>query len=434
MAINPLWLVHKFDYVGQKLLYQNNPISGLKEPVYWDEDDVDAFVDSDLGNDTTGDGTAALPWKTLGKVKASGASYWAAGKVIMCRGYFTEILAINVAVKIIGAGGLLGKAWLTVTLGGGSNNAEFDNLLLMPSSISTTYSTSGSEVTLKTYSVIFLNSIIRIRGAFISYDYYTIYINPNYGSNYQIQYHNQYGNNNTIYGAYRGGSATIGIRIYGNNNHSNNLFATIMAGSNNIINTNGAYLNPTNFNFNFINTSPLYRTGTYNPDIDNYNHVGAGTLGANLNASSDCLNDDVDATYTNLDKSGTEIFRPDVADDGILESGIYDFGQLVTRVIMNMNYTYEHADGTIYRRIQETEGRTVTQIFDCIIQYGETLADVADCPELLIEYGKIITVSGTGVDRKGNADPDFDPADMIPIDNLLIKYLKITKLKFRGLA
>jgi len=175
----------------------------------------------------------------------------------------------------------------------------------------------------------------------------------------------------------------------------------------------------------------LFRAGTYNPDTDNYNHVGAGTEGINLNATNDEINNEGDATYTNLTKSGTEIYRPDIENDGILESGIVDLGALRTRVVMNLTHTYEQSGGVIYRRIQEST-LTDNALFDCIIRYGEMEADIATCPDLLIEYGKMITVSGTGANRKGNADPDFDSDDMIAIDHLAMRYVYF-KLRLKSI-
>ena len=85
--------VPKFDYTLKKF------------DGYWDIADVDAFVDSELGNDSTGSGTATAPYKTISKVKSIGATKWAAGKVIMINGVFDESLTIDVAVRIVGAGG-----------------------------------------------------------------------------------------------------------------------------------------------------------------------------------------------------------------------------------------------------------------------------------------------------------------------------------------
>lgn len=88
--------VTKFDYTLKKF------------DGYWDIADVDAFVDSELGSDSTGDGSATNPFKTINKVKSIGVTKWTAGKVIMINGVFDELLNIDVAVRIVGAGGGVG--------------------------------------------------------------------------------------------------------------------------------------------------------------------------------------------------------------------------------------------------------------------------------------------------------------------------------------
>lgn len=434
MAINNRWLVQKFDYVAQKLMWQSNPITGLQEPVYWDETEVSAFVDSDLGNDLTGDGSAALPWKTISKVKSAGATYWGANKVIMCRGFFIEPIQINSAIKIVGAGGLFGTAVISgaFSIIAGSNNCVLENIMVINNAGQPFVNITTSTQTVYAYNTRIFNTTFTesANSHLNAYFYMSILYNINYnGSAFSLFFNfSLRGNNNTLY--IKTGSIYY-FYVYGNNNHiygytGNNY------GSNNLFGITGDYLDISNYNFNFLNTSPLYHTGTYNPDTDNYNHVGAGTEGISLNALSDSMNDEVDAVYNNLSKSGTEIYRTDIALDGILESGIIDFGTVKTRVIMNMNYTYEISDGVIYRRVQETSGLTITQIFDCIIQYGETLSDLSTCPDLLIEYGKLITVSGTGLNRVGNADPLFDTANIIAIDSLLIRYIKF-KLRLKNI-
>jgi len=435
MAINKLWLVQKSS--NGEPLWQNNPITGLKEPVYYDETEIHSFVDSNIGNDTTGNGTAALPWKTLSKVKSAGATYWATSKVIMCRGYFSESLYINVAITIIGAGGGIGgRAVITGSTYIGITGTSLINIHHLHSGTSL-YQYNNLNTGNYAYNCIFVSSVfVNNRSAgdyryFAAYFSYCILINVFYtiyaGNSYSL-----YRGNNTFYNCTCTASRTN--VIYSNNNHCNtSTFFTGNSGSNNILNVNGQYLDVTNYNFNFLNTSPLFRKGTFDTDIDNYRHVGAGQEGKNYNASNNELNDDVSAVYTNLEKSGTEIYRPDVNLNGLLESGIIDLGGRRTKVILSTNYTLEQSSGVLQRFIQSTEDRSITQILDCIIKYGETEVDLATCPDLLVEYGKLITVSGTGDDRKGNADPNFDVSDMIPIDRLIIGFLKIIEFKFRSL-
>lgn len=438
MAIDAKWLVQKFDYTAKSLMWSSN------KPVYWDASDVNAFVDSDLGNDSTGDGTSTKPYKTLSKVKSIGATKWAAGKVIMCRGLFDEQILIDVAVKIIGAGGgICGRTtFISYFYISALVNTVLENLHIIYKSIQIIETATKDIRSVYAYNVLFENCIFLSAG-YTGYSltcYYYIYscilhtckFNL-YASNNDRIYNRIIGNNNTFYNCSKNYS-NVSVYFNGNNNHCNNsMTIDYDGGFNNIKNINGNYLDVNNYNFNFLNTSPLYHKGTYNPSTDNYNHVGAGTEGINKNAADTELIDTGaggTATYTNLTDGGTEIYRTSVASNGILESGNIDLGAVRTRVILNLNYTYEYFNGTVYRRIQETDGRTVTQIFDCIIRYGEIEADLATCPDLLIEYGKLITVSGTGANRKGNADASFDPSDMIAIDSLYIRYIKFwLKLK-----
>lgn len=439
MAINKRWLVHKFDYVNKKLMYQNNPITGLKEPVYWDVADVNAFVDTEFGDDTTGNGTAAKPWKTLNKVAASGSNYWGTGKVIMLRGFNDSPFTINAAVRIVGAGGgICGRAVLAnmnITV----NNVYLDNLHI-PSNGNNLFTPISNAITIYAYNCLWLIPRYNTAGyqTVNLYYYYCILYTPysyTYYSSHSITY-KVYGNNNTIYNAY-GSASVIYWHFYGDNNHfSATVNQPYTSYGNKNLNSSAAaleYLSPSNYNFNFLNTSTslLYRTGTYNADTDSYNHRGAGTEGINLNASNDELNEDEDATYTNLTKSGTEIYRTDIDSDGVLKSGIVDLGAIRTRVVMNLYHTYEYASGVVYRRIQEST-LTDNALFDCIIKYGEEVTEIATCPKLLIEYGKMITVSGTGANRKGNADVDFNPDDMIAIDSLTMRYIYF-ELRFKSI-
>ena len=109
MAIDNNWLLQKFDFTTKALVWQPNPITGLKEPVYYDTTEANCFIDSAVGSDAYA-GTAAAPWKSLSKAKSAGATYWANGKVIMMRGVFDETCSIDVSVRILGVGGLRGRA------------------------------------------------------------------------------------------------------------------------------------------------------------------------------------------------------------------------------------------------------------------------------------------------------------------------------------
>ena len=75
---------------------------------FWQESEVDYFVDTIKGSDSNA-GTAAAPFKTLSKVKSLGTSYWKAGVVIFVNGRLNETCDINVAARIVGVGGNNGR-------------------------------------------------------------------------------------------------------------------------------------------------------------------------------------------------------------------------------------------------------------------------------------------------------------------------------------
>ena len=75
---------------------------------FWQESEINYFVDTIKGSDSN-TGTATSPFKTLGKVKNLGTSYWKTGVVIFVNGRLNETCDINVAVRIIGTGGDNGR-------------------------------------------------------------------------------------------------------------------------------------------------------------------------------------------------------------------------------------------------------------------------------------------------------------------------------------
>lgn len=401
--------VPKFDYTLKKF------------DGYWNIADIDAFVDSELGNDSTGDGSATNPYKTISKVKSIGATKWAAGKKIMVNGVFDEVLTINVAVRIVGAGGGVGSRALF--LGGitasNTQNTYLDNVIVFRTTGSYWVCVAGGVVTY-TSNCIFVatNTQVSTDGSYVRlYSYYSIFISHTFTStDYAYMRNYVYGNNNTFYGCslvgYKGAEV---FQIFGNNNHVNNTIcnSAYNFGYKNILNTNGNYLDVTNYNFNFLNTSALYRTGTFNGDAQNYNHVGAGTLGISKVATDDELKptgSGGDATYTNTEVySTTKIKRTSTASDGEVESGYIDFGDIQSNVVIGKGSTYEYESGKLLRTIQQTATHTYRNALDYYLKYGNSTDEVDDCDWLLMEWGKEVTVTDVGGTLYGNADANFDP-------------------------
>ena len=411
------WLVKKFDYDLKKVVG------------YWDLTEIDYFVDSDLGDDSnsgTYDPITGIvsPFKTLAKVKSLGAGIWVAGITVMVNGIFDEVFSINVAARFIGAGGGLGgraifKQYVTNTV----NNVIVDTVNWFHHGVFHLYM----------YNCLIPNITVTFNYGINYYLYYCCFHKTTFTGGYATSF--LQGNNNTYQDCIvlvAGSGPMAKYNIYGNNNHSNKNAPMLNSnlGFNNIWNSNGQYLDPDNLNFNFLNTSPLFRTGTFNPEAQNYNHVGAGTEGMNHNALSPELDNAGNATYTNLTKDGSTIYRPDIDINGILETGIIDMGEMRYRVTIDLNNTYETASGKFYRKIQWSETLTQREGFDYILQIGSSEAEVATCPEMLMEFGKEVSYSGSGASMKGNADPDFDP-DNEEIG--LFRYYKL-KAKFRTIT
>lgn len=385
------WLVEEFDYVLKRY-----------KGTYWNLASINFFVDSEFGLDTNA-GTYLLPFKTLGKAQTVASN----GHKVMINGTFTELLTLSKSIRWIGVGGGIGSlAIFDKNIDLNVANMIFDNIYFLPGGAISYYLTT----TLHFYASNSILSRTLEASTRNIYSYHCKFISCNvvaFGAgNVYFQ-----GNNNTLYGCIKGSG---NIYLYGNNNHINNSLAiTTNGGMNNILNTNGAYLDPTNLNFNFLNTSPLYRTGTavYEGGIVSYCHVGAGQEGINENASTAIFTAAGGATLNNVAASGTELYRPNVAIDGTLLTYYGDFGVVRNKVVFDIFNTFIQISGVMYRLIQESAGLTVRNGFDYILYYGNSTAEVDSCPALLMEFGKTITVSGTGANRKGNADPNFDIAN-----------------------
>ena len=382
------WLVPYFDYTLQKYT-----------GVYWPLASVKYFVDSKMGNDTWV-GSSSAPFKTLGKAYG----LMGANDVIFVNGVFTETATLAKGRWVGVGGGMGGRAIFYGNIG--ANSCYVDNAIIYRNSGDTVGQAAGLYSSNCIFNSAYLASY---QGTYSYYPYYCIFLNCYYyGSNGRASVYGIYGNNNTFYGG-SVGLGTLNINMYGNNNHSyNTVIGVTITGYNNLNGISGNYLDPTNWNFNFLNTSPLYRTGTFNGDFNNYNHVGAGTEGLNKNGASTEMTVAGGATLTNEAITGTQIYRPNVAIDGTILSYYVDFGQVRTGVTIDVNNTYVQTAGTLNRFIQETASPVYRYGLDYILKYGNTTAEVDACPALLVEQGKIVTVSGTGASRVGNTDPTFD--------------------------
>jgi len=221
-------------------------------------------------------------------------------------------------------------------------------------------------------------------------------------------------NNNTFFNCTYGSN----FNLNADNNHFNTTVSLIQnVGSNNIFNTNGQYFSPSNNDFNFPDTSPLYLTGTPDGVTGIPNNVGAGRLGEFRNADLFEFKVIGGAEFTNTEPDGDDIFRTNDLIDGYFESGIIDLNEIKRGVKIGIHNSYTESGGALTKLIQETDGLTVRQGLDCELIIGNTANEIITKKLandwLLYEYGKPVTITIDGVDTYGNADPNFDPTDFV---------------------
>ena len=406
------WLVEVFDYTLKRYTGTYRPLAS-----------INAFVDSELWSDSIGTWTSTNPRKTIAKVKASGATYRASWKIIMVNWYFDEITTINVNVRIIWAGGGIGgRAIFAGNITGSfsvgtATVGSFDNLIVYRNGnhfLSNAIPIDSAAYFFTTYNsnCIWINRYEHWdRSAHIyEYSYYSVFntcYNYGFGSA-RLCYRDFYWNNNTIYNC----STRSGYQsFYWQNNHCNNGVVGYNYNFYNLTNTNGAYLDVTNLNFNFLVTSPLYKTGSFNGITQDYNHIWAGTVARDFKATTTEFNDAGTATYTNLTKSWWDIYRPNVAIDWTMVSGLINLWEVKENVFRDIYNSYEQTAGKMYRRMQQNTQVSARQWRDYLVQYGNNAQEVVDCPQLKCEYWKIIRVSWAWVSRVWNADPTFDIAN-----------------------
>jgi hypothetical protein len=415
------WLVREFDFVA-----------GRYTGAYYDWTSFASvvFVDSDLGDDSfVGGGTEANPWKTL--TKAHNDIGTVTGTVIVINGIFTENLSISKQVRIIGCGG--GRNGRAIfNNGSGSNfiryttnlsdwtleNIEFTNY------ISTNVLISGStNININGVNNLYVNfrfGTITFNSQNIShFTHFCVYKNSIFVGRFGGGcFHRFERNNNTFFNVSIISLSLGAFIISGNNNHiNNNLGAIANSGSNNILNTDGQYFSPANNDFNFPDTSPLYLTGTLDGITGIPNNVGAGRLGNFLNTSKFEFTTVGGAAFTNTEVDGNYVYRSNDTIDGIFRTGVVDMGQVRRGVVIGINNSFQFSSGKLTKLIQETNGLTARQGLDWKLIYGNSLSEIQTKlganDWLLIEYGKVVTVTVSGSTTYGNADPNFDPNDFI---------------------
>jgi hypothetical protein len=412
------WLALEFDFT-----------TGRYTGDYYDTSTINWFVDSDLGNDANA-GTAAAPWKTIGKLISTAGVV--NGHRVMINGIFTENTAITKQLRIIGCGG--GRNGRTIFNNGGSGiniryntnitNNFLENVELVNYNDTLIFHANSaiSNVTFISFTNCILNSVqfrtTNSPSAYRIFSYFTVYnsCNLNTATSAAQCILNLAGTNSIFFNCTRVANLGV-IRVEGNNMHVNNTITVVNLGSNNILNTNGQYFSPANNDFNFPDTSPLYLTGTVDGITGIPNNVGAGRLGDFLNPSKYQYTIGGGAVFTNTEIDGTDIYRTDDTIDGRFRTGIVDMGQIRRGVIIGINNTFQFTGGELTKLIQETTGLTVRQGLDWKLIYGNSINEIQTKITanewLLMEYGKMVTVTISLGITYGNADASFDPTDFI---------------------
>ena len=399
---------------------------------FWQESEVNFFVDTIKGSDSNA-GTAAAPFKTLSKVKSLGTSYWKNGVVIFVNGRLNEACDINVAARIVGVGGDNGRCVFDATGNLYIKNSLkdvviYDNIKMI------NYATTDNNSAFYGYKMsnsICYNHFVTTNDCSV-YAYNVSYFNSNLREIYL------YGNNITFYNGYY-----LGLKAF----NASNFFANVGTysggtGTNRLVNTNARYftdnsqttpaqllIDPANGNFNFkknvyiwdktaqayITTNPLFEKGTFNTLTQKYNHIGAGYESTSYNGLNSIFIDSSQggtATYSNIqvDASG---FLSRINDgindgiDGVLTSGIGYLGKTVKGVTILLPQTF-----TDTKRIIKTTP-SIRVIQDIEFRWGNSEAAVNTADWCLIEYGKPIYYSLNGTMRIGNADASFDVANAL---------------------
>lgn len=117
--------------------------------------------------------------------------------------------------------------------------------------------------------------------------------------------------------------------------------------------------------------------------------------------------------FRNVAPSTTTGFyiRTNEAIDGVLETGTIDFAQPRKNFAISLNQSLILTSGKITKAVQYSSATQTNRVgLYCELKFGNTTDELAACPYLLYEYGKIFTYSTVGGAMKGNADPSFDPA------------------------
>jgi hypothetical protein len=418
-----LWLAREFDWITGR--YTGN---------YYDIAEVGivaVFVDSFYGDDTAA-GTAAAPYKTLGKAITTLNSTGANGSRIFMNGIFSETLPTQTYwYEFIGCGGgrngrtLISKIPVTnervrftkpLSRVSGVENINYEDMMIVQPGIggfvyfNNCLLKSASYIMNTTSGIIAYNSIFKnfffdeatTGGRMVNVTRCVLY--------------------NVRTDAISAGDAgLIGDSTYVSIDPSSNTITT-SALTHSLVGGIPQFINPTDDDFSIRITSPLFGTGAPDSVTLDPTNIGGVLVGLPYSGLLSEFTTNGGATITDLtlDAQGRfAITSPAIV--GTLETGLIDLGNIYPLFNINVFNIFDFASGEIIQGIHE-DFVSPRMALTIRLKYGVTSAEVDECPWLLIEYGKQPTFSGTGASRVGNAAATFDP-DMF--QEITCRYMKL---------
>ena len=421
------WLAKEFDWDTGK--YTGNYYDIAQAGI------VAVFVDSFFGLDTNA-GTAAAPFKTLGKAITTLNATGANGSRIYMNGIFSETLpAKTYWYDFIGCGG----GWQEKVIFWSNNSTGqriVPNTAGMRVSNFITMNYDGNNFISQGSSghiMYFLNGIIQnanLNNTILlgrqQYMYKCILKNISFTRSISSSRAGVYAYDSILYDFYHNQSTTV-TEIIGSNNYlkidyDKTMTSIIDSTTMSIKDIEAQFLNINNNDFNVRITSPLLGAGTIDEITGQAKNVGDAIFGLPYNGLILEFTTAGGATITDLTIDATgkyTITAP--ATSGTLETALMDLGNIYPLENIDLFNVFDFLSGEITQGVFE-DFVSPRMALTIKLKYGLTAAEVDACPWLLIEYGKQPTFSGTGASRVGNAADTFDPDTF---QEITCRYMKL---------
>ena len=413
------WLAKEFDwntgrYTGR---YYDIAKAGI----------VAVFVDSFYGLNTNA-GTAAAPFKTLGKAITTLNSTGADGSRIFMNGIFSETLpAASFGYQFIGCGG--GKNGYVILWMNQATNARFiapklanrntyiENVLFLG------YSGLGFVQNLNdsTFRQYFLNIIADGAGI------------QNNSSLVFFYFSKIRGLKSPAVNTFTGSTLTLKDSLLIDpestsgwvtaiQSYIRNKGALIVNKTNCLEDDIAQFINEGNLDYNVRITSPLLFSGPNDTITGFPTNIGGVNLGLDYGGLRPEFTETGGATVADLTLSanGNYTITPP-ATLGTLETALMDLGNVYPLENIDLFNVFDFLGGEITQGVFE-DFVSPRMTLTIKLKYGLTSAEIDSCPWLLIEYGKQPTFSGTGASRVGNAADTFDPETF---QKITCRYMKL---------